>query len=539
MEKLRIVEEGQERYFDLIGKRVVSIGRSSQNDIAIRDRNTSRKHCNILEVGGSWFAVDCESHNGIWVNGVRVSKKELANGDKVTIGAVDITFLTGKEPSANEQEKPANPVAPNAQEPVGEKKVESQEKKAETDSFPESPRDKKKPEAAPIKPEEEEEYIDVGDNNVKDKPPSPSPSPSPSLPDKIEFLEPVIKEGAKIAEPMVGKIKFPDDKIEELKAEVKEPLSPKEKKSDKHGKSLENIAKELGHLREFYHKFQVQMGLQLVGQEKIGKLLITSLLAGGHCIIHGESLSVKMLLMQRMAKILDLSFRHLYWSEAYTPDLLRRPNLLLVQNLPSDLLLSMLCETLVAKPLLLGERIHKLPDPYLVVLSEDTPSTEAMPRMFHNFFLFDIGISTTTPAEDAALLDLSMQKLDTEKPLLSPQDFQLFQMVIDSVKVLRTYSEYIVRLVRATRPEEEDVLPFVREKISKGVDNTLGVWILKGARATAALHGRDNVSVKDIQGIARYLIVPRLQLSPSAVKMGDKPEAVYNMILSKIKEPVE
>ena len=68
-----------------------------KNDITLKDRNASRRHCNIIQVGDSWFVVDCDSHNGTYVNEEKITKKELDDGDKIMVGAIEIYFLVAKE----------------------------------------------------------------------------------------------------------------------------------------------------------------------------------------------------------------------------------------------------------------------------------------------------------------------------------------------------------------------------------------------------------------------------------------------------------
>jgi hypothetical protein len=75
-----------------IEERVIDIGRSSENRIAIDDPNVSRQHAAIEEKNGRWTISDLESTNGTFVNGARIKKHVLRNGDTITIGITKLQY---------------------------------------------------------------------------------------------------------------------------------------------------------------------------------------------------------------------------------------------------------------------------------------------------------------------------------------------------------------------------------------------------------------------------------------------------------------
>jgi Nif-specific regulatory protein len=68
-----------------------SIGRDKNNDICVRDRSISRRHCQIKRDGENFSLIDFESFNGTFVNGAAVSKQTIKHGDRITLG--DVAFL--------------------------------------------------------------------------------------------------------------------------------------------------------------------------------------------------------------------------------------------------------------------------------------------------------------------------------------------------------------------------------------------------------------------------------------------------------------
>jgi ABC-type multidrug transport system ATPase subunit len=71
------------------------IGRASDNDIVIPDVLASRHHATLIPTPGGTEIVDNRSINGTFVNGSRMDRALLNEGDVVTIGNVDLVFADG------------------------------------------------------------------------------------------------------------------------------------------------------------------------------------------------------------------------------------------------------------------------------------------------------------------------------------------------------------------------------------------------------------------------------------------------------------
>ncbi len=68
------------------------IGRTPDNDIVIDNLAVSRLHAIIEEEKGSFYVRDCESLNGTTVNGARTTRRQLQDGDEISIGKHTISF---------------------------------------------------------------------------------------------------------------------------------------------------------------------------------------------------------------------------------------------------------------------------------------------------------------------------------------------------------------------------------------------------------------------------------------------------------------
>ena len=89
----------------LLGDKI-SIGRDATNQICVIDPAVSRRHCLLTSVDGGYEIADLDSHNGTFVNGVPVQRKQLQNGDTIRMGTCELVFLLSEDEvtSASEAE---------------------------------------------------------------------------------------------------------------------------------------------------------------------------------------------------------------------------------------------------------------------------------------------------------------------------------------------------------------------------------------------------------------------------------------------------
>src|SRR3954453_6523716 len=71
----------------------VTIGKASENGIAVDDSTVSHMHAVLEQFAPGWCVNDLGSSNGTWVNGERVwSQQRLRDGDEIRIGQTRLLF---------------------------------------------------------------------------------------------------------------------------------------------------------------------------------------------------------------------------------------------------------------------------------------------------------------------------------------------------------------------------------------------------------------------------------------------------------------
>ncbi len=89
-----------EKVVHLLGRRT-TLGRTPDNDVRIDAEFISRHHAVALRAGAKTVIEDLNSTNGTYVNGQRVNRRTLKDGDVVTLGKTDFRYSISKVAGAS------------------------------------------------------------------------------------------------------------------------------------------------------------------------------------------------------------------------------------------------------------------------------------------------------------------------------------------------------------------------------------------------------------------------------------------------------
>lgn len=98
--------------------RVVSMGRSSINNVQLLDREISRRHFELVLDNGQFWLRDLGSNNGTFLNGERVDYSQLRSGDMIKAGQTELLF-TDKSKVGFAEAAPVSVRLVNDQAPAG------------------------------------------------------------------------------------------------------------------------------------------------------------------------------------------------------------------------------------------------------------------------------------------------------------------------------------------------------------------------------------------------------------------------------------
>jgi pSer/pThr/pTyr-binding forkhead associated (FHA) protein len=87
--------------FRILPGNIKTIGRSTGAEFMVDAAMISRLHCQLTAGAAELEVVDLGSTNGTFVNGQRVERALLKDGDKLGVGRVEFTISRALQPSAS------------------------------------------------------------------------------------------------------------------------------------------------------------------------------------------------------------------------------------------------------------------------------------------------------------------------------------------------------------------------------------------------------------------------------------------------------
>nr|WP_320133428.1 FHA domain-containing protein [uncultured Holophaga sp.] len=114
MAKLLVQESTGAREFEIVDAEV-HIGRELDNALRLADPSISRHHAILRKAGEGYEIQDLQSSNGVLVNGTRIQTAPVLDGDRVTLGQVQMTFIN-PQPTTALQVNPLGTVRLNSED---------------------------------------------------------------------------------------------------------------------------------------------------------------------------------------------------------------------------------------------------------------------------------------------------------------------------------------------------------------------------------------------------------------------------------------
>ncbi len=87
--RARVELQGSTCYLD---QDVANLGRGLDNDVVVEDARVSRHHARLQRGPHGWEIVDLASTNGTFVNGKQVRQRQIASGDTLSLGGLEMKF---------------------------------------------------------------------------------------------------------------------------------------------------------------------------------------------------------------------------------------------------------------------------------------------------------------------------------------------------------------------------------------------------------------------------------------------------------------
>lgn len=300
----------------------------------------------------------------------------------------------------------------------------------------------------------------------------------------------------------------------------------------------EDDARAIDQLRETYAKLNSELGKVIVGQHKVMEQLSICLFARGHSLLMGVPGLAKTLLVSKLSETLSLQFSRIQ----FTPDLMpmditgteiiqetssgqrdftfiKGPvfaNIVLADEInraPAKTQAAMLEAMQEHKVTVIGKEF-KLPQPFFVLATQNPVEQEGtypLPEAQLDRFMFLIQVDYPSEAEEIEIArSTTGNSIATLESFLSGEEVLKYQELVRRVPVPSHIYQYIVRLVRRSRPSDPSAPEWVQKFVSWGAGTRAVQNLVLGAKSRAALHGHYFVGEEDVQQVVEPVLNHRI-----------------------------
>ncbi|MCS7271540.1 MAG: MoxR family ATPase, partial [Gemmataceae bacterium] len=121
--------------------------------------------------------------------------------------------------------------------------------------------------------------------------------------------------------------------------------------------------------------------------------------------------------------------------------------------------------------------------------------------------------------------------------VMSAERILAWQKLVKKIEVPQFVVDYIVRLVRATRPKDPSAPELVRRLVDWGAGPRAGLFLAQAGQAFAAMEGRPSVAIDDIRKAAIPVLRHRVSANFQAQAEGKTSDDIIQELLRLISEP--
>ena len=301
----------------------------------------------------------------------------------------------------------------------------------------------------------------------------------------------------------------------------------------------------------------------IVGQDKVIAEILIALFCRGHCLLVGVPGLAKTLLISTLAGIMELKFKRVQ----FTPDLMpsditgtdvleeevsskqrtfrfiKGPifaNILLADeiNRTPPKTQAALLQAMQEYKVTAGGVTHPLDLPFFVLATQnpiEQEGTYPLPEAQLDRFMFNIEINYPSYDQETEIVasTTSSQQPVLNKVIRADKILKL-QELVRKVPASSHVIGYAVKLVRASRPQEAEALPFVKEWTEWGAGPRASQFFVLAAKARAVMDGRYVASTEDIRAVVPSILRHRIITNFKAQAEGISSLDVIDRLLQEV-----
>lgn len=308
-------------------------------------------------------------------------------------------------------------------------------------------------------------------------------------------------------------------------------------------------------LKDAYKQIVAEIKHVIVGQDEVIRSVLISIFSNGHCLLVGVPGLAKTLLVQTVARVLDLDFNRIQ----FTPDLMPSDiigseilgedrnfkfiagpvfsNIILADeiNRTPPKTQAALLEAMQEKAVTVAGVTHKLSQPFFVLATQnpiEQEGTYPLPEAQLDRFMFNVSLDYPSVSEELQIVKSTTSTLEPEvKKILNAEQIIYFQHLVRNIPVTDNVLEYAVKLVSKTRPNSDLATSDVKRLLNWGAGPRASQFLILGAKCHAVISGKYSPDIEDVHAVAKPVLRHRIIRSYHAEAEGLSADDIIEKLL--------
>ena len=304
----------------------------------------------------------------------------------------------------------------------------------------------------------------------------------------------------------------------------------------------------------------------IVGQDKVIEHLLIAVLSRGHCLMEGVPGLAKSMIVSCVAKVMDLSFHRIQFTPDLMPSDITGTNIIqedpktgkkLFQFQPGPIFANIiladeinrtppktqaaLLQAMQEREVTVGETTYPLDKPFFVLATQnpiEQEGTYPLPEAQQDRFMFHVKVDYPSREEEKLIVQRTTSAYKWEMgQIIKKKEILSFQELIPKVPAGDHVFEFILNIVRFTRPKGSEAPDYIKRWVEWGAGPRASQYLMLAGKVKALMEGRLYVTIKDVEEVAlpvlRHRILPSFDAEAEGIASDDIIEKVVSEISGK------